>query len=97
MFLGKVIGDIDSNEDASEGNRRLKMVQKLDLYRNPSGPSTIAVDFIGAGDGDIVIVGDPSAGSNSIPRNTSEQLSSATIMGILDNSHSKGVRREAAR
>lgn len=95
MFLGKVIGDVDSNEEAADGNTRLKMVQKLDLYRNPSGPSTVAVDFIGADDGDIVIVGTPSAGNNS-KSHTPEMLEAVMIMGILDNSQSQ-VKRQAVR
>lgn len=96
MFLGKVIGDVDSNEETAEGSNRLKMVQKLDLYRNPSGPSTVAVDFIGADDGDIVIVGTPSASKNGMATGSSAAPDPIAIMGILDNSTSN-VRREAVR
>jgi len=84
MFLGKVVGDVDS--DANSGacdNSRLKIIQKLDLYRNPSGHPTLAVDLLGAGDGDIVMVG---ASSSSTHNHLSAPMMSADsmIMGILE-------------
>ena len=38
-------------------NRTLLIVEQLDTECNPTGKSTIAVDYVGAGEGDTVIVG----------------------------------------
>jgi ethanolamine utilization protein EutN len=38
-------------------NRKLLVVRKLGLDRKPSGPSTIALDYVDAGEGDIVLIG----------------------------------------
>ena len=86
MFLGKVVGQADSDGNSSDENQsRLKIVQKLDLYRNASGQSTIAVDFIGANRGDIVIVGPPSASVGIGPLSIAHSLPpDSMIMGILD-------------
>ena len=81
MFLGKVIGDISDENPKARANG-LKVVQKLDLYRNPSGASTVAFNSIGAGDGDIVIVG-PS--SSNMSAGFAAGLSpDGMIMGILE-------------
>ena len=85
MFLGKVIGDCESEANPGARNSGLKLIQKLDLYRNPSGPSTIAVNYVGAGDGDIVIVR-PQSTTAAAPGATGLESSDAMIMGILDRS-----------
>jgi len=58
MYIGKVIGKVVSvvKHKAYE-HRTLLIVEQLDLECNPTGKSTIAVDYVGAGEGDIVIVG----------------------------------------
>ncbi len=58
MYIGKVIGKVVSvvKHKAYE-NRTLLIVEQLDTECNPTGKSTIAVDYVGAGEGDIVIVG----------------------------------------
>jgi len=98
MFLGKVIGQAESDEGAGEENQsRLKVVQKLDLYRNASGPSTLAVDFLGADDGDIVIVGHPSASTESGPLPLARNLPpDQVIMGIVEARTSGPVKRRPA-
>ncbi len=84
MFLGKVIGNVVSSDkhDAYE-SRKLLMVQKLDRYRNASGPSTIAIDYVGAGHGDIVLVG-AAPGLASSVFNTPRAPMRELIMGIVD-------------
>ncbi len=97
MFLGKVIGDVESDDTNSRAceNSRLKMVQKLDLYRNASGPSTIAVDLIGATDGDIVMVGIPTSQSTP-PLSLAQSMAAGNmIMGILDRDKPARARVEA--
>ena len=98
MFLGKVIGQAESDENSSEENQsRLKVVQKLDLYRNPTGPSSIALDMVGADDGDIVIVGSPSATAETGPLSLSADISpDSMIMGILQGANRRPIRRPPA-
>ncbi len=84
MFLGKVIGNVvSSDKHEAYQERKLLMVQKLDLYQNASGPSTIAIDYVGAGEGDIVLVGAaPGLASNvfGIPKAPIREL----VMGVVD-------------
>jgi len=84
MFLGKVVGDIDSETNSGACDKsRLKIIQKLDLYRNPSGHPTLAVDLLGAGDGDIVIVG-ASTSNNHNHLSAPMMSADSVIMGILE-------------
>lgn len=84
MFLGKVIGNVVSSDkhDAYE-DRKLLMVQKLDLYQNASGPSTIAIDYVGAGEGDIVLVG-AAPGLASTVFGTPKAPIRELVMGVVD-------------
>jgi ethanolamine utilization protein EutN len=91
MFLGKVIGNVVSSDkhDAYQ-DRKLLMVQKLDLYQNASGPSTIAIDYVGAGEGDIVLVGAaPGLASNvfGVPKAPIREL----VMGVVDRVQTSGA------
>lgn len=84
MFLGKVIGNIVSTDKyEAYANKKLLMVQKLDLYNNPSGPSTIAIDYVGAGEGDIVLVG-AAPGLASTVFKTPKAPIRELVMGIVD-------------
>ena len=84
MFLGKVIGNIVSTDKhVAYDGKKLLMVQKLDLYRNPSGPSTVAVDYVGAGEGDIVLVG-AAPGLASTVFKTPKAPIRELVMGIVD-------------
>ena len=58
MILARVIGNIISTDcyEAYKG-RKLMLVQKLGLDGQPDGPATMAVDYVGAGQGDTVLVG----------------------------------------
>jgi ethanolamine utilization protein EutN len=59
MYIAKVIGNVVSvaKHDAYN-SRKLLLVQELDPYTmEPIGQGTIAVDYVGAGEGDIVMVG----------------------------------------
>jgi ethanolamine utilization protein EutN len=57
MYIAKVIGKMVSviKHKAYDGKKML-IVQKLDLDSNPVGPAVMAVDYIGAGEGDTVLV-----------------------------------------
>lgn len=84
MFLAKVMGKVVSTDkyEAYE-NKKLLVVQKLDLYRNPSGLPTIAIDYVGAGEGDIVMVG-AAPGLATVVFKTPDAPIRELIMGIVD-------------
>jgi ethanolamine utilization protein EutN len=84
MFLGKVIGNaVPLDEQSTVQGRKLLMVQKLDLYRNPTGTATMAIDFVGAGDGDIVMVG-AAPGHATVSAESLGTQNGELIMGILN-------------
>lgn len=84
MYLGRVIGTVvsTSKNEALVGMRFL-IVEKLTERLEREGSSEIAVDSVGAGTGEIVIVCKGSSarcvfGTNYVPIDTS-------IVGIVDN------------
>jgi ethanolamine utilization protein EutN len=84
MFLGKVIGNVVSSDKyEAYANKKLLVVQKLDLYKNPSGLSTIAIDYVGAGEGDIVLVG-AAPGLASTVFKTPKAPIRELVMGVVD-------------
>ena len=84
MNLGRVVGSIVSTEKHSAyDGKKLLLVQKLDLASQPSGLVTVAVDYVGAGVGDLVLLGAaPGLASVvfGVPRAPMREL----IMGIVD-------------
>ncbi len=57
MYIAKVIGNMVSViKHNSYDNKKLLIVQPLYLDSKPSGPAIMAVDYVGAGKGDIVLV-----------------------------------------
>ncbi len=72
MFLAKIIGEVVSTikHPALDG-RKLLVIEKLDTERKPLGDSLLAVDSVGAGAGEIVLVVD-------------EGISAALITGLDD-------------
>ena len=58
MKLARVLGNVTSTlkHEAYEG-KKLMVVQPLKLNGSPGGRPTIAVDYVGAGAGDVVLLG----------------------------------------
>ncbi len=57
MYVAKVIGKMVSViKHESYDKKKLLIVQPLDLNSKPSGPAIIAVDYVGAGEGDTILV-----------------------------------------
>lgn len=83
MLLGKVIGTVWSTrkDEALVGSKFL-IVRQLDLDYNPKDSTVIAVDSVGAGVGEIVIVAQgSSARQTTITKNKPVD---AVIMAIVD-------------
>ena len=58
MEVGRVIGTITATikHEAYQG-RRLLVVQEMNMAGEPKGPARVAVDYVGAGLGDLVLTG----------------------------------------
>lgn len=84
MILGKVAGSIYStiNHDFYN-NRKLLLVDKLDGQQKPTGDYLIAVDSVGAGAGETVLVIDEGNSARQIVGDSQAPLRSI-IIGIVD-------------
>lgn len=84
MILGKVCGAIHStiNHDFYE-NRKLLMIDLLDIHGEPTGDYLIAVDEVDAGAGELVMVIDE---GNSARQVVADDLAPvrSIIVGIVD-------------
>ncbi len=84
MILGKVCGAIHStiNHDFYE-NRKLLMIDLLDIQGEPTGDYLIAVDEVDAGAGELVMVIDE---GNSARQVVADDLAPvrSIIVGIVD-------------
>lgn len=58
MNIARVIGNVVSTlkNDAYLG-KKLLLVQRLGLDGEPKGLPTVAIDYVGAGEGDVVLLG----------------------------------------
>jgi ethanolamine utilization protein EutN len=90
MYLARVLGNmISTDKYAAFEGRKMLIVQKLGLDQKPVGPSTMAIDYVGAGEGDLVLVGAaPGLASTvfGIPKAPMREL----VMGIIDSVDSSG-------
>ena len=87
MILGKVCGAIHSTINHKfYDNRKLLVVDKLDLEGKPAGAYLIAVDLVGAGAGETVLVIDEGNSARSIVKDDMAPLRSI-IVGIVDHIH----------
>lgn len=85
MFLAKVVGNVVSTQkDEKFVGTKLLIVRKMDENRQLIGESLVAIDTVGAGNGEIVLV---VTGSGARYVDTSERVipSDASIIGIVDS------------
>lgn len=84
MYLGKVIGTVVStSKDESLSGNKLLIVARLNEKLAPEGSTEIAVDRVGAGSGEIVIVSCGS-GARQSPGGSDHTVIDAAIVGIVD-------------
>jgi len=56
MFIGKVVGTVVSSvKDPKVAALKFQIVQELDEYAKPRNRYVVAVDTVGAGQGDLVL------------------------------------------
>ncbi|MGB7799634.1 EutN/CcmL family microcompartment protein [Buttiauxella sp.] len=83
MYLAKVTcALVSTTKHASLNGCKLLVVARLDENYKPTGTAQVAVDFVGAGNGEIVIV---TTGSSARMSNSKEHsVIDAAIVGIVD-------------
>ena len=83
MFLGKVIGTVwSTKKDEKLVGAKFLIVKKLDLKLGEKNDFVVAVDSVGAGEGEVVLV---ATGSSSRQTEfTQDKPVDAVIMAIVD-------------
>jgi ethanolamine utilization protein EutN len=83
MFLGKVIGTVwSTKKDENLVGAKFLIVRELTLELKERDRFVVAVDSVGAGEGEVVLV---ATGSSSRMTNfTKDKPVDAVIMGIVD-------------
>lgn len=83
MYLAKVTGAlVSTTKHISLNGAKLLMVARLDEHYHPTGSTQVAVDFVGAGNGEIVII---STGSSArMSNSTAHSVIDAAVVGIVD-------------
>lgn len=83
MFLGRVIGTVwSTKKDEQLVGAKFLIVQELDLDLREKDRIVVAVDSVGAGDGEIVLVA--SGSSSRMTAFTKDKPVDAVIMAIVD-------------
>jgi ethanolamine utilization protein EutN len=84
MIVAKVMGTaVATIKHDTLKTTKLLLVQAADASGNPGGESFLAVDLVGAGDGELVIVSQGSSARLATGQNASPV--DAAIVGILDS------------
>ncbi len=83
MDLAKVIGKIwATQKDPQLDGLKMQLIQPIDAYKKNTGSPIIAVDTVGAGEGDFIFY--ITASEAVIPLKNKPALSDASIVGIID-------------
>ncbi len=84
MILGRIIGSVVSviHHPIVEG-RKLLVAERLDPNGRPTGGYVIAIDAIGAGQGETVLILDEGNGARQILGDTDAPVRSI-VVGIVD-------------
>ena len=84
MILGRIIGSVVStiHHPIVEGNKLL-LAERIDQNSRPTGGYVIALDAIGAGHGETVLILDEGSGARQILDDTAAPVRSI-VVGIVD-------------
>ena len=84
MQIARVIGTVVSSvKNATLEGRKFLIVQTLDADLNPKGTPTVALDAVGAGEGELVFW--CRGKEASFPFKRDETPTDCTIVGIIDS------------
>lgn len=85
MLIARVIGSaVSTAKDESLTGKKLLLVREADETGAESGPVFVAVDGVGAGTGELVLVARGSAARHSSSTGSGQPVD-ALVMGILDS------------
>ena len=94
MNLGRIAGTVvATRKDDRLSGFKLQVVEIVDLDLKPTGAFTIAVDVVGAGDGEIVLTAQGS--SARLTEATRDRPVDAVILAIVDTVETQGRVRYA--
>ncbi|ABR46498.1 Ethanolamine utilization protein EutN/carboxysome structural protein Ccml [Alkaliphilus metalliredigens QYMF] len=83
MIIGKVIGNVwATRKDETLNGLKLLVIESIDYGRNQRGESFVAVDGVGAGIGERVLVVKGNAARKALQKEGAAV--DATIVGIID-------------
>jgi ethanolamine utilization protein EutN len=84
MFIARVVGDVVSTHRHDNlGGHKLLLVRRLDLDGNEDGPEVIALDVIGVGDGERVLVVQEGSSARAIFDDQKIPVQ-AVVVGVID-------------
>jgi microcompartment protein CcmK/EutM len=84
MRIARVVGSaVSTVKEASLVGHKLLLVREADEKNELTGPVFVAVDVVGAGTGELVLISEGSAARQS--GKTTDQPVDAMIMGVLDS------------
>ena len=84
MRIARVVGSaVSTVKETSLVGHKLLLVREADEHNEMTGPVFVAIDVVGAGTGELVIISEGSAARQS--GTTTNQPVDAIIMGILDS------------
>lgn len=85
MRLARVVGNVVSTlKHEAYDARKLLLVQPVDPKGAPEGPATVAVDYVGAGEGEYVLMG-AAPGAAQLVFGISIAPIKEMVMGIIDD------------
>jgi microcompartment protein CcmK/EutM len=92
LTLGRVVGTVvATRKEERLSGFKLQVVETVDLDLAPTGSFTVAVDAVGAGEGEIVLT---AAGSSArLTQLTKDTPVDAVIMAIVDTVETMGSIR----
>ena len=84
MYLARVIGDVVSTHRHEHlGHRKLLLVRRLDLDDREEGAEVIALDVIGVGVGEKVLIVQEGNAARTLFRDTRIPVQ-AVVVGVVD-------------
>jgi ethanolamine utilization protein EutN len=84
VYLARVVGDVVStHRHENMGGRKLLLVRRLDLQDNEEGTEVIALDVIGVGRGEKVLVVQEGGAARALFKNDKIPVQ-AVVVGVVD-------------
>jgi microcompartment protein CcmK/EutM len=83
MLFARVIGTVVATQkDVRLEGRKLLLIQPVDMHGNPKGNQLVAVDAVGAGEGELVLYASGSSARQTVL--TKDSPCDCVIMAIVD-------------